>query len=135
MIGFKSQQLAENYVFSIRHRDENGSQWLLKVPSAQGAFDLEINGYFLHDSKTPKLSSWDLFTFHKSNGMEATAEVIENLIGHNCRDRATEVLDNVLSPIMEADYELWLEEMEAHERGDAKESTLQNRAYEKSVGF
>lgn len=124
-----------NSKFHVRARDEHSSMWKLTLPAIQGAFDLEVEGYFRHYPEDRRASEWELFEFHKCNGMEATAENIEKLIGHGCRDQATEILDGILSPIMDADRIEWLVEMENQARDDAMEMALHRAHYQRQQGF
>jgi hypothetical protein len=107
----------------------------LKLPNVGGLHDLEINGYFTHDEVSSNASEWELFAFHKDNGQEATAEQIENILGHGCRDRANEILEGVLAPLMLADFDLWLELVEQAERDAKSEAQRNNSYYEKMAGF
>jgi len=124
-----------DYNISILDRDEDGATWRLSVPSVQGAFDLVIEGFFKHHSKARRASYWELFNFHKSNGMDATAEQIESLLGHGCRDRANEILETILGPEMEKDFDLWEEFLESGNEAARHEEKLNNDFFRRSAGF
>ena len=108
----------------ILDRDIDGSFFEAKF-DAQGAFDCEIKGFFRHVYDHPNSSSWEvdeLNNFGKVNGIEhyPVAEIL-SLLGNGCMDIGTEVLDELLVPFLDDDYQPWSEFYEQEERLAAQE--------------
>lgn len=120
----------------ILDRDEDGTRFVAKF-QAQGSFDCEIIGFFHHSFDIPNASSWDvdhLNNFGKVNGIEhyPVAEIL-SLLGNGCMDIGTEVLDDMLAPLLDDDYFKWAEWFENDARIAAEEEKANIRFYERSA--
>jgi hypothetical protein len=125
-------------VFRRLEHNPDGTEFNIKF-IAQGCFECEIRGNFRHYVESPAMSEWEVDhtkAFGTVNGLSHyPVDEILSLLGNGDMDIGSEVLDDMLTPAIEEDYESWLEWMQNEARNADEEEYRNNRFFQKVTGF
>ena len=118
-----------------RAHEERGTVFAAKITGIQGIYDAEITGFFQHWDDDINASTWDPKPWAKINTQDFTIEDAYSLLGNGDADRGVEILDAMLSPLMEEDHGLWLEAIEKERQESINEFNENTRFYQRQAGF
>lgn len=123
------------FALKITDRDIDGSYFTAKF-SAQGCYDCEIKGFLKHSFDDPDASTWEINNFGTVNGItHYPADEMLSLLGNGCMDIGNGLLDDMIKPYLETDFNQWNDWFEEDGRQAEREEILNNNFYLKQVGM